>query len=66
MVSVGGTPFIKAGESGAEDNSFIINDFTTATEYCFIVRANLENGKYSGSNKDCVFTRIQRPPMDQC
>jgi gliding motility-associated-like protein len=41
---------------------FTINDFTINTDYCFVVRANLEAGKVSTSNKTCVSTKMQRPP----
>ena len=62
LVSKGGGQFLVAGETSAETNTFIIDEFETDTRYCFIVRANLENGKVSGSNYDCVLTKIQRPP----
>ncbi|MDO9579417.1 MAG: gliding motility-associated C-terminal domain-containing protein, partial [Bacteroidales bacterium] len=44
-------------------NSFIMDDFITDVEYCFIVRANLEGGTSSTSNKACILTKMQRPPQ---
>ncbi len=41
---------------------FTIDDFITDATYCFFVRANLEDGSISTSNKTCVVTRMQRPP----
>ena len=44
------------------NTSFTINDFITDAEYCFYIRANLEGGSFSTSNKTCVLTKMQRPP----
>ena len=63
LVSDGGSQFSVAGEASSETNTFIIDDFELDTRYCFIVRAILENGKVSGSNNDCLVTKMQRPPQ---
>lgn len=62
MMSVNGGEFseISAEEPGVE--SFALVDFITGAEYCFYVRANLEGGLYSTSNKACIITNMQRPP----
>ncbi len=41
---------------------FRLSNFTTNSEYCFIVSAILEGGNISGSNKVCLSTAMQRPP----
>ncbi len=45
------------------DTSLIIDNFTADLHYCFIVRANLEGGTFSTSNKACLLTNMQRPPQ---
>jgi hypothetical protein len=47
-------------DSGTSD--FILSDFETDTEYCFMVRAILEDGGNSSSNISCLSTNMQRPP----
>ena len=44
-------------------NNFTLNDFVNNAEYCFVVRANLEGGFFSTSNKACLSTKMQRPPQ---
>jgi gliding motility-associated-like protein len=55
---------IAAEKYSADNNSqsFVITDFKTDANYCFSVRAMLDDGTYSGSNKTCLSTRMQRPP----
>ncbi|MCU0472195.1 MAG: gliding motility-associated C-terminal domain-containing protein [Bacteroidales bacterium] len=61
LISVEGGLFSEFARVPA-DTSLIINDFTTEGQYCFIVRAILESGHFSGSNTDCLNIRMQRPP----
>ncbi|MGC1390958.1 MAG: gliding motility-associated C-terminal domain-containing protein [Bacteroidales bacterium] len=63
LLSEGGGTFYEAGNVNAGDTSYVLNDFTINTEYCFVVRANLEGGKFSTSNKTCLSTKMQRPPL---
>jgi gliding motility-associated-like protein len=44
-------------------DNFIISDFESDSEYCFVVKAVLEDGYLSGSNKSCLSTTMQRPPQ---
>jgi gliding motility-associated-like protein len=44
-------------------NSFYISDFVTNARYCFIVKAVLDDGSLSSSNKNCLSTKMQRAPM---
>jgi len=64
LVSINGNSFTEAGTIGSDKNSFTLSDFITNSEYCFVVRANLEDGTFSTSNKTtCLSTRMQRPPV---
>ena len=62
LSSVAGGNYIESGKVTNSESGFTLNDFTINTEYCFVVRANLEAGKISTSNKTCVSTKMQRPP----
>jgi gliding motility-associated-like protein len=62
MLSFNGSPFTEEVLSLPDITSFTIENFTADAEYCFYVRANLDGGLYSTSNKVCVLTRMQRPP----
>ncbi|MCU0409314.1 MAG: gliding motility-associated C-terminal domain-containing protein, partial [Bacteroidales bacterium] len=42
--------------------SYTLTGFTTGTEYCFVVRAILQGGNVSSSNRSCIVTKMQRPP----
>jgi gliding motility-associated-like protein len=62
MLSVNGSNYTEETSTEPGITSFTINNFITDAEYCFYVRANLEGGSFSTSNKACVLTRMQRPP----
>jgi len=63
LLSVNGGIYTESGNVGAGETRFILNDFTIDADYCFVVRANLEDGTYSTSNKICISTKMQRPPQ---
>ncbi len=63
LMSNGSSNYTEAGKTDSQTTSFTLNDFTLDTEYCFVIRANLENGAFTTSNKTCVLTRMQRPPL---
>lgn len=63
MMSADGGNFNEVAVASQEKTSFVLNDFNSDTQYCFIVRANLAGGAVSGSNKTCVFSVMQRPPQ---
>ncbi|HUU99416.1 MAG TPA: gliding motility-associated C-terminal domain-containing protein [Bacteroidales bacterium] len=63
LVSINGGSFSEAARISSEANSFTLNDFVIDAYYCFFVRANLEGGAFSTSNKACLSTRMQRPPQ---
>jgi gliding motility-associated-like protein len=62
LVSVNGGSYTEAGKAGSEKNSFILSEFTNDADYCFVVRANIEGGIFSTSNKTCLSTKMQKPP----
>ena len=63
LVSVNGSSFSETAILSAADSSYTLSDFTIDANYCFVVRANLDGGKYSYSNKKCLSARMQRPPL---
>jgi gliding motility-associated-like protein len=62
LSSVAGGSYTESGRVTTSESGFTLNDFTINTDYCFVVRANMETGKVSTSNKTCVSTKMQRPP----
>jgi gliding motility-associated-like protein len=63
LVSVNDGNYTETGNVSAGDTSFTLNDFSIDAGYCFVVRANLEPGTISTSNKICLSTKMQRPPL---
>lgn len=63
LMSVNGGNYTESANVSSVENSFTLNNFITDAEYCFVVRANLEGGTFSTSNKDTVLTKMQRPPQ---
>jgi gliding motility-associated-like protein len=62
LTSINGGAFTEAANAGSDKNSFTLNEFVNNAQYCFVVKANIEDGTYSTSNKVCVSTKMQRPP----
>ncbi len=62
MLSVNGGEFTEAGRVGAETVSFTLDNFITSAQYSFFIRANLEGGLFSTSNKSSLSTKMLRPP----
>ena len=63
LLSVNGGSYIDLGKVGSGESSSPINNFILNAQYCFVIRANLENGTFSTSNKTCLSTKMQRPPQ---
>jgi len=63
LVSVNGGSYTEAAIVNQDVTVYTFNDFTTNANICYVVRANLEGGTYSTSNKVCVSTKMQRPPL---
>ena len=63
LLSVNGSNFSESGHLSAAETSYALNDFNINSNYCFEVRANLEGGAFSSSNKACLSTNMQRPPQ---
>jgi gliding motility-associated-like protein len=62
LVSENGSSLAEKYSTDKDAQSLAITDFRTDADYCFSVRAILEDGTFSGSNKTCLSTRMQRPP----
>lgn len=62
LVSVNSGNMSEAGKAGSDKNTFTVNEFINDADYCFVVKANLEDGTFSTSNKSCLSTKMQRPP----
>src|SRR4030043_218836 len=62
LYSVNGSAFSEEGNTSKDIKSFILSEFTVNAQYCFVIRANLEGGLSSVSNRRCLSTRMQRPP----
>jgi gliding motility-associated-like protein len=63
LMSTAGGSYTEAGKTDAQTTGFTLNNFSLNTDYCFVIRGNLENGLFSTSNKTCILTRMQRPPL---
>jgi gliding motility-associated-like protein len=63
LLSAGGGPFSVSGNVSGSETSYTLSDFNINSEYCFEVRANLEGGTFSSSNRTCLSTKMQRPPQ---
>jgi gliding motility-associated-like protein len=62
LMSVNNGSYAETANLSATDSSYTLGNFTINAEYCFVLRANLEGGKFSYSNKKCISTKMQRPP----
>jgi gliding motility-associated-like protein len=63
LFSTDDVSFTEAGQVAPDKTNLTIEDFIVDIQYCFVVRANLEDGFSSGSNKTCLLTKMQRPPQ---
>ena len=57
------TPLPEIYSVNSQTDSLIFTDFDTYSRYCFVVKAILEGGSVSSSNKSCLTTKMQRPPQ---
>ncbi len=62
LLSVDGSTYSVSGTFNPDATNFVLGNFALNSEYCFVVRADLENGSNSTSNKSCVSTKMERPP----
>ncbi|MGE5419615.1 MAG: gliding motility-associated C-terminal domain-containing protein [Chloroflexota bacterium] len=49
-------------QTGPESDHFTITDFKADADYCYAVKAVLEDGTTSGSYRSCINTTMQDPP----
>ncbi len=62
-VSEDGSSFVTAGETNPDETSIELTSFSTDAEYCFVVKALLDEDETTSSNKTCLLTRMQQPPV---
>jgi gliding motility-associated-like protein len=62
LAGVNGNPLNSIADVQPDQTSYILNDFQSNAQYCFLIRANLEDGTVSTSNKACLSTKMQQPP----
>ena len=63
LASVNGGNFIESGETSSSITTFTVNDFTADMQYCFEIKAVLNGGSFSFSNKTCLNTTMQKTPQ---
>ena len=63
FISENGGNFTQAGLVTEDNNIFVLEDFIPNVDYCFLVKAYLDNSQVSVSNKFCLNARMQRPPQ---
>jgi gliding motility-associated-like protein len=63
LVSVNGGSYTEAALVNNDVTSYTLNEFTKDADISYVVRANLEGGTFSNSNKACLSTKMQRPPL---
>jgi gliding motility-associated-like protein len=62
FVSVNSGTYYLAGHVSDQTDSFMLENIENSSEYCIIVKAALENGMTSVSNKTCLRIRVQKNP----
>ncbi|HEX2969327.1 MAG TPA: gliding motility-associated C-terminal domain-containing protein [Bacteroidales bacterium] len=62
LVSENGGPFVSKDTVAGDSYEFDFTGFETDYNYCFVINAIQSNGSESGSNKNCIETKMQRPP----
>jgi gliding motility-associated-like protein len=63
LQSINGSGFTETEPVAADKTSLILNDFPSDVIYCFVIRAILEGGVVSTSNKTCLSTKMQSSPQ---
>jgi gliding motility-associated-like protein len=62
FVSKDGAPYYDEATVSAVTLTYSKDEFSTGSNYCFYVIAELEGSGPSGSSKSCLETKMQRPP----
>ncbi|HLP74270.1 MAG TPA: gliding motility-associated C-terminal domain-containing protein [Bacteroidales bacterium] len=62
FVSENSGPLIPKYDTPAIADSYSINTFSTDANYCYAIRASLDDATFSFSNKTCIVTSFQNPP----
>lgn len=62
FISENGGPLVEKYTTDRNVSSYNFTDFRTGSSYSFVVRAKLEDGTNSGSNRFMITTSMQQPP----
>lgn len=62
IVSENDGPLSAIDSVSSDKDSYTFADFTANSQYCILIKATLEDGTESNSNKNCLSTKMQRPP----
>ncbi len=62
LYSINDGAFNELVNVNADSVSYTFENFATGQEYCFYIRANLDDGSFSTSNTDTLITLMQKPP----
>ncbi len=63
LISENGGAYQAAGHVGPGTMGFVIESFNNGSDYCYLIRAVLENSQASSSSKACLSPRIQTVPQ---
>ena len=62
LSGINGSAIGPLADTGADQTSYTLGEFQSNIQYCFAIRAVLEDGSFSMSNKFCLSTKMQQPP----
>ena len=62
LTSANGSAYGDTSSAKPTDDNYILKKFKANANYCFVIRANLEGGTTSTSNKTCVTPKMKIPP----
>jgi gliding motility-associated-like protein len=63
FVSRDGEPYSDEATVSEGTLTYSKSEFSTGSNYCFYIMAELEDGRPSRSSKTCIETKMQRPPV---
>jgi gliding motility-associated-like protein len=62
LAGLNGSNISPIADLAADQTSYTLSEFQSNAQYCFSVKAVLEDGSFSTSNKFCLSTKMQQPP----
>lgn len=63
LASIDGGLFTEKASLPSTSTDYTFSGFITNSQYCIVVEASLDGGNKSSSNKVCISTKMQRPPV---